>query len=196
MHKFIEPLGNWNPQLLRELKGRLKPSNILLTTAISVLGQFVIFMYFQTQLPNSINRIADVYNKYCTGKPLPNSKEPLCLPDGLGNFVINWQLLSLDRFIYLSIIGILVLLLAGTYLLISDLAREQRRSTLNFIRLSPNSTLSILMGKLLGVPILIYLVAAVAVPFHLWVGLAAKIPLGQILSFYAVLAASCIFGVA
>ncbi len=193
MHNFIEPLANWNPQLLRELKGRLKPSNILLTSAISVLGQFVIFMYFQTQLPNSINRIADVYNKYCTGKPLPNSREPLCLPDGLGNFVINWQLLSLDRFIYLSIIGILVLLLAGTYLLISDLAREQRRSTLNLIRLSPNSTLSILTGKLLGVPILIYLVAAVAVPFHLWVGLAAKIPLGQILSFYAVLAASCIF---
>jgi hypothetical protein len=50
-----------------------------------------------------------------------------------------------------------------------------------------------LTGKLLGVPILIYLVAAVAVPFHLWAGLAAEIPLGEILSFYAVLAASCIF---
>ena len=57
----------------------------------------------------------------------------------------------------------------------------------------PNSTLSILTGKLLGVPILIYLVAAVAVPFHLWAGLVANIALGEILSFYGVLAASCIF---
>jgi hypothetical protein len=60
-------------------------------------------------------------------------------------------------------------------------------------RLSPQSTESILTGKLLGVPILIYLVAVVAVPFHLWAGVAAKIPLGQILTFYGVLAASCIF---
>lgn len=48
-------------------------------------------------------------------------------------------------------------------------------------------------GKLLGVPILIYLVAVVALPFHLWAGLAAKIALGQILSFYGVLVGSCIF---
>ncbi|MEP0772404.1 ABC transporter permease [Coleofasciculus sp. FACHB-SPT36] len=193
MHNFVEPLGNWNPQLLRELKGRLKPRNILLASVISVLGQIGIFMYFQTQLPNPINRIADIYNKYCTGKPLPNSKEPLCLPDGLDNLIINSQLWSLDRFISLSIIGILILLLAGTYLLISDLATEKRRGTLNFTRLSPHSTASILTGKLLGVPILIYLVAVVAVPFHLWAGLAAKISFGQILSFYGVLVGSCIF---
>ena len=193
MHNFIELVGNWNPQLLRELRGRLKPRNILLASAISMLGQLGIFMYCQTQLPKSLNRIADVYNKYCTGKPLPNGNEPLCLPDGLGKFVINWQLFSLDRFIYLSLAGILVLLLAGTYLLISDLANEERRGTLNFTRLSPHSTASILTGKLLGVPILIYLVAVVAVPFHLWAGLVSKIALGEILSFYVVLAASCIF---
>ena len=81
MHNFIEPLGNWNPQLLRELKGRLKPRNILLASAISMLGQLAIFIYCQAQLPNSINRIADVYSKYCTGKPLSNSNELLCLPD-------------------------------------------------------------------------------------------------------------------
>ena len=119
MHNFIELVGKWNPQLLRELRGRLKPRNILLASAISMLGQLGIFMYCQTQLPKSLNRIADVYNKYCIGKPLPNGNEPLCLPDGLGKFVINWQLFSLDRFIYLSLAGILVLLLAGTYLLIS-----------------------------------------------------------------------------
>jgi len=50
-----------------------------------------------------------------------------------------------------------------------------------------------LVGKLLGVPILLYLVAGLAAPLHLWSGLAAEIPLSLILSFYGVLIASCLF---
>jgi hypothetical protein len=142
---WLDKIGNRNPQLLRELKRRLKLRNIMLASAISVLGQFVILFW------------------------------------------------SPDPFIYLSIIGIFLLLVAGTYLLISDLATEQHRGTLHLTRLSPQSTESILTGKLLGVPILLYLVAVLAVPLHLWAGVAAKIPLGQILTFYGVLAASCIF---
>ncbi len=141
---WLDKIGNRNPQLLRELKRRLKLRNIMLASAISVLGQFVILFW------------------------------------------------SPDPFIYLSIIGIFLLLVAGTYLLISDLATEQHRGTLHLTRLSPQSTESILTGKLLGVPILLYLVAVLAVPLHLWTGLVV-IPLGQILAFYGVLAASCIF---
>jgi ABC-type Na+ efflux pump permease subunit len=83
----------------------------------------------------------------------------------------------------LSVIGIFALIVIGTYLLISDLAHEERRGTLNFIRLSPQSPENILVGKLLGVPILLYLVAVLAVPLHLWAGLAAQISLMRILSF-------------
>lgn len=48
-------------------------------------------------------------------------------------------------------------------------------------------------GKLLGVPSLIYLTVLVAVPLHLWAGLSAKIAFSYILSYYAILIASCIF---
>lgn len=48
-------------------------------------------------------------------------------------------------------------------------------------------------GKLLGVPIVIYLVIFVALPLHFWAGISAKIPSSYIFSFYAVLAACCIF---
>jgi len=58
--------------------------------------------------------------------------------DNQGNFVINWQMWWLDLFTWLSLIGIFALLVAGTYLLISDLAHEERQDTLNFIRLSPS----------------------------------------------------------
>jgi hypothetical protein len=71
------------------------------------------------------------------------------------------------------------------------LAQEERRGTLNFIRLSPQSPLSILSGKLLGVPILLYLAAVLTVPFQVVLGLAAHISLVEIFSFYAVLIASC-----
>jgi len=53
--------------------------------------------------------------------------------DNQGNFVINWQMWWLDLFTWLSLIGIFALLVAGTYLLISDLAHEERQDTLHSI---------------------------------------------------------------
>lgn len=186
---WIDWLGDSNPQLLRELKGRLKPRNLLITGAISLLGQFLLFMFFQTHLPKPIDGIKEIYNSYCYG----SSDLETCLLDNQGDFVINWQLWWLDLFTWLSLIGIIALLVAGTYLLISDLAHEERRDTLNFLRLSPQPPASILIGKMLGVPILLYLVVGLAVPLHLWSGLAAQIPLSLILSFYGVLVAGCLF---
>lgn len=189
---WLDRLGDWNPQFLRELKGRFKPRNLLIAGAISLLGQFLLFMFFQTQLPIPIEGMSETSNKYCTGKSTYAALHN-CLQDELGNFVINWQMWWLEVFIWLSLIGIFALLVAGTHMLISDLAQEERRDTLNFIRLSPQSPESILVGKLLGVPILLYLVAFLTVPLHLWAGLAAQIPLGLILSFYGVLIAGCLF---
>jgi hypothetical protein len=66
---WLERLGDWNPQLMRELKGRLKPRNLLIAGTISLLGQFLLLLLVQTQLPNGI-RIGgsgDDQNKYCTG---------------------------------------------------------------------------------------------------------------------------------
>jgi hypothetical protein len=192
MINWLDPLGDWNPQLMREIKGRLKPRNLLIASVISLVGQFLLFLLAQNKLPIAINKGLDgIQNKYCTG----TSKygDPKCLQDALGNFVINWQVWWLELFLWLSMIGVFALLVAGTYLLISDLAHEERRGTLNFIRLSPQSPENILVGKLLGVPILLYLVAVLAVPLHLWAGLAAQISLIRILSFYTVLLAGCFF---
>ncbi|MBU7585476.1 MAG: hypothetical protein KAF91_21735 [Nostoc sp. TH1S01] len=181
---LINYLGNWNPQLFRELKGRFKPRNLLLTSAISLLGQFILFMSFQSQLPTRLSVLQGNPNKYCTGATKYNFAE--CLTDGLGKVIINWQLWSWEIFIWLSIIVSFGLIAAGSYLLINDLATEERRDTLNFIRLSPQSPQSILWGKILGVPALLYIAVVLALPLHLWSGLNAKIPLIEIISFYAV----------
>jgi hypothetical protein len=93
----------------------------------------------------------------------------------------------------LSFIGVTILLVVGTYLLITDLVKEETRGTLNFIRLSPQSAKTIFLGKLLGVPALVYCLAFLAIPLHFFAGLMAHIPVALILAFYGVLIASCAF---
>ena len=43
---FLDRLGTWNPQLLRELKGRLKPRNVIITIALSGVSQMIVFGFF------------------------------------------------------------------------------------------------------------------------------------------------------
>ena len=145
---LLDKIGNWNPQLFREIKGRLNIGNMAIASTFSISGQLLLFLYFSTW---------------------------------------GW----LEIFTWLSILSVLALLVAGTYLLVSDLDKEERRGTLNFIRLSPQSAKTIFLGKVLGVPILLYLVTILAVPLHLYAGLAAQIPLNEILCFYIAVAASC-----
>lgn len=188
MLNFLDRLGEWNPQMFRELKGRLKFFNVAIATAGSLLLQLVIVLYQFGGFPD------DNYPRsgsYCL-LPHENYTEGLCPLDRI-NWPLWWQEHYQNIFFSLSIIFIFTLLVAGTYLLISDLAKEENRGTLNFIRLSPQSETSILTGKMLGVPSLIYLFIFLAIPLHLWAGIGANIAITHIFSYYAILAASCTF---
>lgn len=191
-------LGEWNPQLVRELKGRLNWRNGAIAVANSVLGQLLLFLYYKNLLPTG-----EEQNRYCVGSPPPDWSgyqedylfipNNFCLQDLLGHWMLLKNLWWLDLFVGMSIIGFLVLLAVGTYLLIADISLEERRGTLHFIRLSFQSASRIFIGKALGVPILLYLSLGLALPLHLGAGLAAGIPLTLILSFYGVVGASCAF---
>lgn len=82
----------------------------------------------------------------------------------------------------------MALMLGGVYMLIQDLALEEKRGTLNFIRLSPQPGRDILAGKLMGVPILLYLGLALALPLQIFVAINAQIPMGLLLLQYGVFA--------
>lgn len=192
----LDKIGNWNPQLLREIKGRFNLINIGISSGISIFVQLLVVLYFYSQLPSVLSLITPintVTSRYCIEKDLYNNwYNHKCIEDAGGNFIINWQAWWLDIFVWLSIIGFFTLLLLGSWLLIQDLAHEESRGTLNFIRLSPQPTSSILIGKLLGVPSLLYLGILLALPFHLWAGQISGIPLGLLMSFYGVIIASCL----
>jgi hypothetical protein len=190
---LFDRIGNWNPQLFREIKGRLKISNIAIASALSLSGQLLLFMYFNAQIPVAPPHgeyTYSIYSRFCTFNE-PKSYEKKCVRDALGNFAINWQEWWESTFIWLSMLSVLALLVAGTYMLVSDLDKEERRGTLNFIRLSPQSAKTIFIGKILGVPILLYLAVILAVPLHFYSGLAAKIPLHKILCLDTAIVASC-----
>jgi hypothetical protein len=182
---LIDKAGDWNPQLFRELKERLKLKNIGLTTGASLLIQAFVCFYFNSQIPvpildakNGASSIAIVpsHSRYCLTSGLNNGdyrQIDLCSLNSLGEVNINWQHWWSDLFICLSWILPLGLILGSVYLLVADLVQEEKRGTLNFIRLSPQSARTIFMGKILGVPSLVYLAVAVMLPFHLFAGIAA-----------------------
>ena len=192
---LLDQIGNWNPQLFREIKGRWKMGNMAIASAFSLGPQLLLFMYYMAQLPVALRNTKGaepIYNRFCVLKTTDNTKSgEKCLTDTLGNLVIDWPKWSVEIFTWLSISSVLVLLVAGTYMLVSDLDKEERRGTLNFIRLSPQSANTIFLGKVLGVPILLYLAAILVIPLHLYTGLTAQIPLPEILGFYMAIAASC-----
>ncbi|MGJ3252858.1 MAG: ABC transporter permease [Elainellaceae cyanobacterium] len=184
MNTVLNKLGDWNPQLLRELKGRLKPAGILLSIGISLVFQLLFMTASYGKLPSPQRSVETITSLYCTGRMVqPYGTYHECLRDASGNFMINESLWWFDIFHDLSLTGFFILVIMGVYLLIGDLHREDRQGTLNFIRLSPSSTRNILIGKMLGVPILLYWVIGLTLPLQIWAGLSAGIPGYLILLF-------------
>ncbi|KST63242.1 hypothetical protein [Mastigocoleus testarum] len=239
---LLDKIGDCNPQLLREIKGRLKVFPVIITICLSLIVQLAIsFGQFSDypdkhysitgkycslasvykpkqqqiyQIDNNYYQVSnqlDQANKLNTTKPeqiqelqqkkakLKAQKEELrasipkfCPPEEINAqqwWIDNWR----NVFNALSITFISTLFLGGTYLIINDVAKEERRGTLNFIRLSPESEANIFLGKILGVPVLVYLLVVAALPLHLWASIAGNIPLTNVLSFDLILAVGCFF---
>jgi hypothetical protein len=58
---LLDRLGNWNPQLFREIKGRLKVRNVAIAVGTSLLGQLVLFLFWLGQLPGENTYLGDPY---------------------------------------------------------------------------------------------------------------------------------------
>lgn len=204
---ILNQFSEWNPQLVREIKGRFRLRNILMVIGISILSQVILFFSTFDKFPG-INKIK-LSSPYC---PSQNQgfqayeKQYWQIQDKLVNItdatkrsVLEQQLKTLEKlknsdcphnlidfnrwftdywtniFIWISVLAVFSLIVLGTYMLINDLATEERRGTLNFIRLSPQSAQTILIGKLLGVPSLVYLGILLTIPYQLWAGISANI---------------------
>lgn len=191
---IIDKLGDSNPQVFREFKERLTPRNITLALVCAAIVQGFVLLYFNSQIPVYIpmddaasyptQTSTSVHSSYCLFLPNSSYDDSLCRLNADGGFNINWQKWWLDIFSCLCWMLPLGLILGSVYTLVADLVREEKRGTLNFIRLSPQSAQTIFSGKVIGVPILIYLAIAAIIPLHFIAGINAGSSIPLLLSWY------------
>ncbi len=183
----LDRLGDWNPQLLRELRGRLTPRTVLSTLAISLLIQ-VITASLVLSMPDPIAngsfycaespQYAAEYEAYRRSENSSQSQSlpyPQVVQESCPRSAWRRAQWTQDRrpalFYTLALIETLGSLAIGCYMLVNDLTQEERRKTLDFLRLSPESASRLFLGKLLGVPVLLYLGLVAAIPLQLWAAL-------------------------
>lgn len=161
LSNWLNQLSDWNPQLWRELKSCLKLRNVLITTAVSLFGQFLIFSSFQQR----------------------QAAEP----------IVDGRVWQFQMFHLMTWIGQMLLMILGCYLLVRNIASEERQGTFILLRLSPQPAGKVLLGKLIGVPSLLYWAIALAIPLHLWAAISAGIDLEAILVVYLMSITACLF---
>ena len=142
---------------------------------------------FMVSLPRIT--LTNHHNRYC----LYGDSYQGCdvTPDGQF-YQIDWRKWYGDGFWAITVAMVFSLMGIGVFLLGSNLAEEKRRGTLNFIRLSPRSAANILAGKLLGVPVCLYLAIALALPLHGFLGLGAGYSIGHGLGLYGAIASQTV----
>jgi hypothetical protein len=208
--KIIDRVGDSNPQIFRELKERLTLRNIGVAIVATLLIQGFTLLYLYGQIPVAVPQAVSIessssvdrpiaerrfkanehtYSKYCQSSP-KDARVDRCQLDDTGNFKINWQVWRSDVVNCLSWILSGGTILGSVYMLVADLVREEKRGTLNFIRLSPQSASKIFIGKILGVPILVYLAAALMLPLHIGMGLSTGATVPLLMSWYVTIGAT------
>lgn len=195
VNKLIDRVGDWNAQLFRELKGRVTSRNILLATGLSIGSQILLLCTFMLQLPTNPQPAASRSSQtYCVLENIKVSNggfydQKVCQLNALGQVSTDWPHWWADILSAMSWLLPVLLLTGGVYLLANDLRRETKRGTLNFVRLSPQSAAEIFRGKLLGVPVLVYLAVAVALPLHFFAAMGSGFGLINAFAWYALMVA-------
>jgi ABC-type transport system involved in cytochrome c biogenesis permease component len=149
---FVEAIGNWNPQLLYELKSRVNLRNVVLGGLLSIGLQLCSIAGTSSWLNASIDR----HNSY---------------------YELPWMYVTAINCYIIFVLMATV----GVYFIASSFRQEQRQGTLDFLRLAPQTAAAILMGKLLGAPSLVYWAGICALPLQLYGAQVAKISLLTIL---------------
>ena len=159
---WLDRLGNWNPQLWREVKQRVGCRSFLATTSVSLLGQWFLARELVSKAESLRNKSANL--------------------DLIARSDLTWRSVTFELLIALTLISLGLLFGLGSYLLARNLVREIRRETLMFLRLSGYPAGEILLGKILGVPILLHWAIAMALPLQLWAATQAGVLLGTIVT--------------
>ncbi|MGQ9865024.1 MAG: hypothetical protein ACUVSQ_01870 [Pseudanabaenaceae cyanobacterium] len=185
---LVDWVGDRNPQLLREWKGRWQPRAVVIALALAVLAQGLFLLAWWSQLPDTETVVVGQrYHPYCLTTAASTHKA--CLLDSNNRLMVDWERWYLDIFRSLNWLLPLSWWVPSVLFLAADMQREESRGTATFLRLSPQPPAAILTGKLWGVPSLCGLMLASAVPLHLWLAHQVAADPGFVFGYYLLLAA-------
>lgn len=168
LNNVLDRIGEFNPQLMREIKSRVSWRNVFIMTFVSFVSQVMVLIGQSSKLPLMKARQNYYSTPYCFFKEHTELSPSNCKLDAAGLPIVDWLKWWSDTALGLSAVMAVGLFAGGVYLLASNFSQEERRGTLNFIRLTPQQASSVIGGKLAGVPLLVYMGAALALPlqFH------------------------------
>jgi ABC-type transport system involved in cytochrome c biogenesis permease component len=168
LNNVLSQIGEYNPQLMREIKSRVSWRNVIIMTLVSFVSQIMVLIGQSSKLPLMETKQKYYNDQYCFYLPNAGSYGSNCKLDAAGLPIVDWLKWWSDTALGLSAVMAVGLFAGGVYLLASNFSQEERRGTLNFIRLTPQQASSVIGGKLAGVPLLVYMGTALALPlqFH------------------------------
>jgi len=198
---LFDRLGQWNPQLHRELRSRFTPANLTMAAGLSLVAQAGLYGLLRLILALSeqgdARSVDYASSRYFCASSQPEQAiaawrfpldhvAPICPDSDFAAATIpalNLPLWWLDLLVWLSGWSFAILLAGSLLLLLRDLRRETRAGTLNLVQLSAQPAASVLGGKLLGVPSLLYWGLLWVLPLQLWAAGQAGVPLSRVLAF-------------
>ncbi len=183
LNNVLDRIGEYNPQLMREIKSRVSWRNVIIMALVSFVSQIMVLIGQSSKLP--VMKLNQNYynNQYCFYLPNTNSYGGNCKLDAMGLPIIDWLKWWSDTTFGLSVVMAVGLFAGGVYLLASNFSQEERRGTLNFIRLTPQQAGSVIGGKLAGIPLLVYAGTALALPLQFYATQHAHLPKSSILGW-------------
>ncbi len=185
---LLNSLGDRNPQLLRELKSRFRGRGVVTALVLSAIAQLLLLTFARTGMESTPWQYCSV--SVPDDQLWTDAMWALCTTNGEPYGPIDWTQIDWSKW-WLEVLTFMnwampiVLTGLGMYMLIGDLQQEEQRGTLNFIRLSPRKSANIFWGKLLGVPVLVYVGIGAMLPLHLWAAISARASAGFLASYYS-----------
>jgi hypothetical protein len=173
-----------NPEFVRHRRAELRPVRAITVGAIVLVICVLLGLAcwsFQQQLVESLRRAAEIYKTDAWMQRVARAEQDLARN--------TWLLL------YKWLIGIqgAALTFWTLFSCAQSISGERDRKTWDFQRVTRLTPAEILIGKLLGEPVLIYFAVLCAAPVTLIAGLAGGLSLGMVLSVFAFLAMTSLF---
>jgi hypothetical protein len=183
LNNVLDRIGEYNPQLMREIKSRVSWRNVIIMAFVSFVSQIMVLISQSSKLPLMEARKNYYNSQYCFYKDHSIGYPGNCKLDAAGLPIVDWLKWWSDTTLGLSVVMAAGLFAGGVYLLASNFSQEERRGTLNFIRLTPQQAGSVIGGKLAGIPLLVYVGTALALPLQFYATQQAHLPKSSILGW-------------